>query len=66
MDDDGRFLRFLGFRDPPRNPYLGLPCSLPYKVSEEIEADRPWFQLDRGIVVIFHQSDWIFMGTYYE
>lgn len=54
--------RFLGFRDPPRNPYLGLPCRLPYKVSEEIEADRPWFQLDREIMGIFHQSDWTFHG----
>lgn len=36
------------------NPYLGLPCSLPYKVSEEIEADRKY--LSMGILETPHDS----------
>ena len=30
--------------DTPRNPYMGLPCRLPYHISEEIKADRPFQQ----------------------
>eukprot|EP00435_Cladocopium_sp_Y103_P048820 s427_g14.t1 len=37
-----------------RNPYLGLPCRLPYKVSEEIEADRKYLSL--GILETPHDS----------